>query len=141
MKRIWFTGSAWRGHPAMPGIVLVTGSAVDVPEDLAKSLVASGEFAEEAPAKVPAISGPWPGASEVVLPFTEIASSAMTQARPKTLTEISGLGPFAEEKLAAYGITTVDDLAGLEDSLMEEIADKTPGISKSLLRRWRLSAS
>lgn len=136
MKRVWYQGKQFIGGPRMGGIVLSNGEPVDVPEDLAAELVASGDFVDTKPITRPE------GQDLVAVVFgdTHAGFQVVGATLPQDLSEIAGIGPTMKEALENFGITTVPDLAQLNDNLLHEIADNTPGISKSLLRRWRLSA-
>ena len=137
MKRVWLVGVDWQGHSQMPGVILNIGSPVDVPEDLAATLLASGDFVDEQPGEH--------FLTEIRAKHIEVAPEPLIevlgmQEQPETLQDLEGFGPKRRERLGAWGIYTVQDLADLPDALMDEIARQEPGISKSLLRRWRLQA-
>lgn len=51
--------------------------------------------------------------------------SRQEEATPRTLTDVSGIGPVYATRLEAAGITSLADLAGTDDEKVAEAADVT----------------
>lgn len=141
MTRLWYIGEGvFVGHPRMGGVRLPKGQAVDVAGDLVAELLASGQFVDHEPGQedLLEITNQTPkGLTE----FQELAGVVRPYGvhlgEPKSLTEIAGIGDATAAVLDEWGVKTVEDLAGLSEEQVHAIAGATPGISKSLLRRWR----
>ena len=117
MRRIYYAGAEPGQDSRLAGVKLVPGAAVDVPEELAETLVAEGNFAAEPQERADTITWyePEPGVE---------------------LLALDGIGEGRAAWLVDYGIPDLAAMAALDIDRQDRLAEDMPRVGEEDVRAW-----
>lgn len=125
MQRIHYIGAEPWSDKRLPGVELRYGSMVDMPEELAETLLREPQYSELPAPPVPM--------SEIPKPDPIVWYEPEPGEELKALT---GVSDSRAKWLAQYGISTLAEMAALTYTDMSALAEAMPRVSLEQVEAW-----
>lgn len=130
MRRVYYLGKEPATDPRLAGVELVYLSQIDMPEELAATLLREPMYSELPAPPVPMSEIPEP---KPIITWHEPEPG-------EELRALSGVSDSRAKWLSQYGIDTLADMASLAYSDMAALADEMPRVSLNQVENWQKQA-